>query len=170
MKPIPGYEGYLASEDGNVYSTKPFRRGAPPPKEPRKLSVHLCAGYRTVHLFNEGKRSMKKVSWCVLVACVGPRPAGFEICHGKAGKMDDSLGNLSWDTKKENNGPHKERDGQIKRGELHPNTRLTQLQVQEIRGLRGALSTAKTAKRFGVCSSTVHNIWHGKVWKEASHV
>lgn len=51
-------------------------------------------------------------------------------------------------------------------GELHSNSDLTELQVVEIKKLKGAQSLEDTAKQFGVKSNTtIWNIWNGKTWK-----
>jgi hypothetical protein len=63
------------------------------------LSPHIDpkTGYRTVHLQNSERRRGVRVHILVLEAFKGPRPPGYEACHGLAGVHDNSPLNLRWD-------------------------------------------------------------------------
>lgn len=50
----------------------------------------------------DGRLRAKNVHVLVLEAFVGPRPQGYEACHGLGGRLDNSLSNLRWDTSSEN--------------------------------------------------------------------
>lgn len=169
LRPIPGFPGYLASDDGYVFSAKPWGgnngRGAKPPSSPRRLAVMIYDGYRYVHLINDGKRIMKKVSWCVLNAFVGPRSSGMEICHGPKGKGEDDLANLSWKTKLDNNTIDKERDGVLFRGERHPRAKLSLEDVRYIRRMKGVETGVSLARRFNVAATTISAVQHGQNWQ-----
>ena len=164
--PIPNFPDYFASDDGCIWSFKPARRGSRPPDKPRLLKPFIAAGYRMVILMKDANRVHKKVATCVLEAFIGERPAGMEACDGPLGQLVDSLGNLSWKTKKENNTVDKERDGSIMRGMKNGNAKLTENAVREIRRLRGIVSQRKLARRYDVALATIDAIQSRKIWKE----
>lgn len=49
-------------------------------------------------------------------------------------------------------------------GESNPRHRLTEDQVHEIRSLQGSAASATVGLRFGVCASTIQQIWNRKRW------
>lgn len=55
-------------------------------------------GYLYLNLKRGGKTETRRVHTLVLEAFIGPRPSGFEGCHGPSGKADNSIENLRWDT------------------------------------------------------------------------
>lgn len=96
--PIPGFDGYDASdmgrigiilEDGSrkILSAKPDNYG--------RKGVGLRSG---------GKPIRKRVGPLVLMAHVGPAPDGMQCCHfPDPNPSNCRLSNLRWDTKAENN-------------------------------------------------------------------
>lgn len=87
-RPIPGFDGYLAWSNGAI--TGPFGR---------PLLQKRSGRYRaTVLRTPEGKARELKTHRLVLEAFVGPRPPGMVGCHGYGGPLDNSVGNLRWDT------------------------------------------------------------------------
>ena len=56
-------------------------------------------GYLTVQV---GRASLQKVHILVLESFVGPRPDGYEACHGILGRVNNTVDNLRWDTVSEN--------------------------------------------------------------------
>jgi hypothetical protein len=75
----------------------------------------------------------------VASALIEPCPRGMECCHGPNGKADDSLANISWGTKAENNGPDKVRGGtDSPRGERNGQARLSDQEVVELHRLHGS--------------------------------
>ena len=59
-------------------------------------------GYRSVHLYDVGRRRDVRVHVLVLEAFKGLRPPGCEGCHGPNGVADNSISNLRWDSRREN--------------------------------------------------------------------
>lgn len=90
-KPIPGFPGYEVSDMGRVRSFKwndvRILRPATNPK-----------GYLGVLLSNQNKKSFLRIHQLVMLAFVGPRPAGLEVCHGPGGQANNRLENLRYDT------------------------------------------------------------------------
>lgn len=71
---------------------------------------------------------------------------------------------LRWSTPKEN-GEDRVNHGNAPRGRDHRNTKLTEEQVQEIRGLRGRMPRAEVAAKYMVTVGAIDGIWRGKSWK-----
>lgn len=101
-KVIPGFPGYMVSDQGTVRST---------PSEGSRRSGNILKhevtsrGYHYVGLYPpEGGRqpTRKKVSVLVLEAFVGPRPEGLHACHRDDDRDNDTLDNLYWGTPKQN--------------------------------------------------------------------
>lgn len=107
MRPIPQFPGYLASDDGRIWTTK--RKGgndrsAGRTGEPRELRYSVDRrGYLRVSLDMNGKVLSRRVHQLVLEAFVGPCPPGLEGCHfPDESKLNNRLSNLRWDTHAEN--------------------------------------------------------------------
>jgi len=100
-RPIPGYEGrYEASDRGRI-------RSLPRPRVPRIRILRTpvdSAGYPTVHLWaGGGKSATHRIHQLVLLAFVGPPPAGTEcIRHLDGDHTNGQLINLAYGTNSEN--------------------------------------------------------------------
>jgi hypothetical protein len=103
-RPIPGHDGYEASDKGRVRSLDRVvvrRSGRPMPVLGRILkSAPNRSGYPVVRL---GGGNHKKVHRLVLEAFVGACPPGMEGCHWDDDKLNNRLSNLRWDTRSANN-------------------------------------------------------------------
>lgn len=98
MRPIPGFSGYHADEDGVIWSTC---RNA----EPRQLrpAPDNRGGYLRVQIaISEGIRVHRAVHSLVLMAFVGPRPKGMQCRHLDGNNLNNRPENLRWGTAKEN--------------------------------------------------------------------
>ena len=105
--PAVGYEGrYEVSNQGRVRSVgriieigvqtrRVFGRILQPSTGVRYLYVGLQDG--------AGKTKRINIHTLVLTAFVGACPEGMEALHGHGGTHDNSLANLHWDTRAENN-------------------------------------------------------------------
>lgn len=59
--------------------------------------------------------------------------------------------------------------GRLRRGENHPSSRLTEIEVKEIRELRAlGITQSEIASMFGIGKSTVGSIEKRDVWKHVS--
>ena len=74
------------------------------------------------------------------------------------------MNNLEWVTSKENKA-HTIEQGRFCVGENHPNHKLTEEQVKEIRKMKGLKSESKIAEIFNVSPSTINVIIKNKQWK-----
>jgi len=173
--PIPGFPGYEASDQGNIRSLKrsqvrvrkPYlwrgKTGRPGRKKPAKSQ------YRMVRLFDgAGQWKAVKVSRLVLLAHVGQPPfPRADARHLNDDSLNDSLANLAWGTRKENE-DDKRRNGNAPVGENHGRSRLTNA---DVRAIRAAATTGATnqaiADQYGVTQPTISKIVTRKSW---SHV
>lgn len=107
-RPVPGFEGlYEVSDQGGVRSverTVNYRDG----RVRDYPSVDLATsdngyGYRVVTLSQgKGVKKVRLVHQLVMEAFVGPRPEGWDTCHGNNVKSDNRLENLRYDTREAN--------------------------------------------------------------------
>lgn len=166
VKAIPGYPGYSVSDCGDVFG-----------KNGRPLRFSVRNRYQRVNLLVDRKRITVQVSVAVLLAFVGPRPAGKEAAHWDGVRTNNLLGNLRWATHAENCqdqvrhgtcnvGGHTNHTS----GEFHPPAKLTQAQVDHIRSLpRKYGMYARIGRELGVSEGTVSAIYRGLKWKKGSN-
>lgn len=101
--PIAGYEGiYEVSDLGRIRSldrldARGRRRTGRMRSARRQPSGHL-----TVSLCRDRSQRVFLVHHLVLLAFIGPRPAGMEGCHRNDIGDDNRLENLRWDTRSAN--------------------------------------------------------------------
>lgn len=70
---------------------------------------------------------------------------------------------LSWKTPQQNNSDKIMHDTH-NRGERHPFSKITEIEVGEILGLKGKMSQGKIAEKFGISRPAVSMIHSGKRW------
>lgn len=104
--PVPGYEGfYEVSDQGRVRSVDRViqTRKGPSRRKGRVRRPHVHKqGYLELPLCRDGEQQMFTVHRLVMLAFVGPRPEGMDICHGDGDKRNNSVSNLRYDTHTEN--------------------------------------------------------------------
>ena len=170
---IPGWVGvYQVSNIGRV---KNIRR-----TPPRFMSQHQGrGGYLRVSLGSGDERKIYPTHRLVLMAFVGPCPAGYESRHLDGNPKNNNLSNICWGTKQENMAD-RDRHGRTIKGNNHParftpgwsvgerngNARLGRLQVINIRRLAGSGITHKElSKRFRVKEPAIWKIVNRQTWK-----
>lgn len=101
-KPVPGFEGrYEVHRQGAVRSVEHVvmrSNGIPQRIRGRLLKPSLKNGYHAVGLGTKPAY----VHELVLKAFVGPRPAGYQCCHGDGDRLNNDVSNLRWDTRSAN--------------------------------------------------------------------
>jgi len=124
---VPGYEKYLISDYGDIYSIPRQRtRGG-------ILVPAITAGYYRVALYAKGKKRSELVHRLVLIAFDGPPPNdNSEAAHLNGNKLYNRLSNLKWCSHSENE-RHKNEHGTTVRGSRCYNAKLTEPQVIELR-------------------------------------
>lgn len=98
---IPGFPAYRAGDDGSIWSRYRNKWGW---GEWRRLKpgTNNRYGRQIVSLAKDGTQHSKYVHSLVLEAFVGPRPEGYEALHRDGNASNNTLANLRWGTKEEN--------------------------------------------------------------------
>lgn len=149
--PLSNYPGYFIDEDGNVYNSRNnILRGG------RSLK------YKTVTFTVNGNRYTKYVHKLVLETFIGPCPEDCQAAHNDGNPQNNSLSNLRWATKSENqldriiHGTHS-------RGIKNPRAKLSAEDVHEIR--KSNLGKSKLALKYNVSKSTIRDIIDNRIWR-----
>lgn len=173
IKPLPGISGYFAGDDGNIYSKKIWgnQKYSKAPTHYRIVRKSPNSnGYNTVRLNIDKKRMTFRVCRLILLAHIGEPPVGQLACHGKRGKMIDSLDNLYWGSASQNM-YDRLRDNTFISGESHHRAKLNDLQIRIIRRAYAEmpLPAARYLGRiFGVSGTQIGRIIRGESWKDYS--
>lgn len=156
--PVVGYEGlYEVSDAGRVRNSKTRNTLSLGRKRCGRLQVGLRSPGR--------QRRWFLVHRLVLLAFVGPQPAGMECCHWDGDQSNNRLENLRWDTAAAN-WADRRRHGNGNGGDRAPKAKLTWEQVQEMRRTyaRGGVRQVDLADEYGVNQSNVSQIVRGATW------
>jgi len=163
-KAVPDYEGlYEVSNFGSVRSLPRVvcnKDGMPVGKSSGKiltLSIGL-RGRRQVMLYKNRKYQCFKVHALVMLAFVGPRPKGMDICHNDGDASNNLITNLRYDTRA-GNFADKLLHGTHQRGENAPFHKLTDSQIHEIKKLR---SEGKKCRELGEVYG-VHKVYISQI-------
>lgn len=140
VRPVPGFPGYFASDDGDILSEMKGPR--------RRLLGKLDQdGYRRVTLVRDGVHHYRSAHFLVLFTFVGPRPEGVrEIRHLNGDRDDNRLENLAYGTSLENKADAREH-GTLPVGEQNGRAKLNDDLVRELRRLVGTGMTHMGAAR-----------------------
>lgn len=164
---VRGYEGlYQVSSLGNVKSLK---RAFVPEDRLLLLTANPISGYVTVSLNNGIKQRTGKVHIMVCEAFHGPRPEGKQACHKDGDKLNNSKVNLRWGTQQENMND-RDRHGNTRRGEEHPNAKLNMCEVRQIRSRHKRFCKTNgaraLAREFGVSDHVIKQVIKGVTYVE----
>ena len=172
-KDIDEFPGYQVSDTGKVRSLDRFRKnGAGTRKCPStilKPSV-TTGGHLKVELYKDCKQISRTVHSLVAEAFIGSRPDGLVICHGAAGRLNNSLSNLRYATQSENIGVDRVRDGTINNGSANSGAKLTDSDIPIIRKLCETSKYSEVAKYFPVCARAIRLIMQGRKWAHITGV
>ena len=129
-------------------------------------------GYSTVSMSRNGSQKPYRVHRLVGEAFLGPRQPGQDTRHGPNGLRDNSVQNLRYGTRAENeqdkvrDGTFNHGGGEATAGEKNGNARLTEPLVTEIRKRHAAGQRQKDlASAFGVTQATISQVVTRKTWK-----
>lgn len=161
-KVIPFAPDYEVSDQGEV------RRATARKGHTVGQPVQITAddhGYRRVNLWSRGKLKTVRLNRLVCLVFLGDPPSPkHHAAHGNGDKSDNSLSNLRWATKAENEAD-KVLHGTDNRGIKHPLAKLTEEQVRAIREApRRHGIGAELARKFGVHRNTINEIRRGDKW------
>jgi len=169
-KTIPGYEGfYEVSDMGDVRSSDRLvhtSNGITQRRKGRTLKPALSAGYPFVLLQVACERKQIHVHRLVASAFCD-KPEGCDVVNHIDGiKTNNAASNLEWTTYS-GNAKHAYDTGlnKAKYRQDHNNSKLTQFQVDQIRGmLISGKSGSSIARELGVHVMTISNIRNGRSW------
>lgn len=160
---------YAICDDGRIISMARSVQvcGMRPRMLNEKALRPVCVdGYRYVTLTSERKNPTRHaVHILVCTAFHGPRPGRDEVNHIDGNKGNNIAANLEWTTRSGNQ-IHAANNGLKPVGVKSHLAKLTESQVQEIRGLKGKEYQSSIAKRFGVSQTCVSKIHCGTKWKQ----
>lgn len=176
-KDVPSWEGfYQVSDTGQVRSVDrtlviPDCKGrlAPRRYRGRILAVRLIKnGYAMILLSQPGRQEHRYVHDLVLLAFVGPKPEGLEVCHWNGVRHDNVLPNLRYGTRSENSmDRHRHGTHCLVFGEACGSAKLTEEDVRYIRANGHRYSFRELGRQLGVAHNTIGCAYRGESW---SHV
>jgi hypothetical protein len=152
-KKIEGFENYSVSNEGRVKNDKIFL----------KLSYNK-RGYSQVVLWNKNKNKIQTIHRLVAQAFI-PNPDNKpEVNHIDYNKTNNHVSNLEWATKKENE-DHALQNGLKVKGEQNGGSKLTEIEVIEVRKLfKEGWLKKDLAQKFGITRNSISNIIKRKFW------
>ena len=154
-RPIPGWEAFYEVSDAGA-----VRRGG------RVLTPWPTAkGYLIVSLIAPGrKRQAPRIHQLVMLAFVGPRPAGQHTRHLDGDKRNNALANLAYGTPAEN-AYDKERHGTQPRGETHHRSKLSERLVRGIRERHAAgMAINQIARKYRLPRNATRDVISRRTW------
>lgn len=154
-KPVVGHAGYEVSDHGRVRSY--FLRGSKSRRtlrRPRLLSAAKDSfGYRAVVL----SRKFIRIHALVAQSFIGPRPAGADVMHLDGSTDNNSLSNLRYGSRSENQSRVALEGGRL-------------LSVEQVRFIRSKTDWKPgdgraLARRFSVTEHTISDVKRGKSYR-----
>lgn len=165
-KEVPGFnQQYQVSSHGRLRSQKSGKW--------KLMATSIKdTGYPIASLRLGGRKgTQKKIPIHILVAAlfIGKRPEGMMIDHLDGNKQNPSIWNLEYVTPMENCHRAIKMGLMTVSGESNPMSKLTELQVTEIRNKLSLGTTQKAlAREYGLTPSGIQRIASGKTWSPLS--
>lgn len=158
-KPVSWSEDYEVSNCGHVRSWRPKGNSKNRPKEPRQISQWMSNGYPSVTLCIKQNMKNFMVHSLVAEAFIGPKPERHIICHKDDNKLNNNANNLYYGTYSQN-AIDAVKNKKLKSGEDHPNSKLSNADIDVIRHLVISLNMThqSVADIFGVARTTISGI------------
>jgi hypothetical protein len=172
-KDIEGYEGlYQVSNLGRIKSLPKMVSGNHYRGE--RIIGSSSGFYNRVCLYKNNKAKSIRIHRLVAKAFIPNLENKPEINHVNGNRLDNRVENLEWATPKENmrhafdtglnKGPNVNGNQQ---GEKHPISKLTEIQIIEIRRLykEGGISQSQIGRKFGITQAHTGKIINKILWK-----
>jgi hypothetical protein len=166
-RPIPGFPGYFAGSDGNIYSHRDYMGGVDLSKPGRKLKTCEC-GYKHSYLGctlrgPDKKSASKNIHSLIAEAFHGKRPEGFQCSHLNGNPKDNRPENLKWESAAANN-QRKREHGTDMRGPNNVRAKYTKEEIEEMRLLWATRdSHKKTCRQMAALFDTDASSFHAIV-------
>lgn len=165
IKPIPNFSGYFISNKGIIMSRKKSGMAQDMGEGYRILSPQLCFGYKTIRLFKEKKYHKRFLHRLVLETFIGKPKKGYQCRHLNGDRLNITLSNLKWGTRKEN-ALDMVKHGKSQRGRNNFNNKLTISEIKAIRKMVNKnMAHKEIAKVFSIAPSTVSCIGTRRIWR-----
>jgi tRNA(Phe) wybutosine-synthesizing methylase Tyw3 len=168
LRPVPGFDGYYADRDGNLYSdwVRKGPRGFIQPEYRHQLKPAANGhGYLHTSIKSNGRKVWIEIHRIVALVFLGPVPADMEVYHNNGIRADNRVENLRYDTRAGNN-RDKIGHGTMVCGEQIHTAVLTEGQVRKIKcRLCEGATLRELAEEYGVNESTIRAIKKGRTWK-----
>lgn len=159
-KEIPNHNGYFADINGNIYNSNGHRI------IPQKRGNYLGVDLRT----EKGSYKSYLVHRLVLGTFIPNIQCKEEVNHKDGDKYNNSLVNLEWVTRSEN---QKHRFAVLKHthmGEHNTCAKLTESDVLKIIALnKNGISVHELSETFNVSKGTIYDILSGRSWVHVSY-
>lgn len=124
----------------------------------------LQNGYFSVRPTVDGRNKQFYTHDLIAAAFNGPKPEGAHVNHKDGMKTNNAPSNLEY-TSRKGNMEHAAVMGLMARGESHPQRKLDDERVRQLRADRGAgLSFSQLARKHGVSIATAFNAANGHSW------
>jgi hypothetical protein len=178
FKTVPGFGGYRVGDDGSLWSRwslvpRPNGGGneavlgetwheiRPGPTRKGHLRTRLT--------LRSGIRERHYVHRLILLAFVGPAPAGFQACHNDGNPVNNALSNLRWDTPT-GNVRDSIKHGTFFGGKRAARPKLTAELVRSIRAahFRDGVPIRQLARTHGLHHKTIWEAVRGLTWKSVA--
>lgn len=159
---IPSFPDYAVSDRGRVCRVTSASSTVPG----RLLAQWLAKnGYAMVSLRKNGKSWNQGVHALVAEAFIGPRPEGADVSHLDGVKVNNTPGNLLYESRQDNLA-RRVGHGTDNRGEKHPQAKINAEIVRQIRARRLSGEKVKDlAAAFGLRPGDVSNICNRVIWR-----
>jgi len=153
-RPIPGFPGHEASDQGRIRSIRFVIR----PHESK-------TGYMIVKIRIDGSYRHLRVHRAVLLAFVGRPKDGEVAAHNDGNKKNNALSNLRWASRSANE-RDKIRHGTSNRGGRNGQAKLSERDVSIIhsRKPRCMADCRRLASQFNVRPLTIYKVATGRRW------
>lgn len=158
LKVVPGWDEVAVSSFGEVAW---LRRGKWVP-----ATVYTDEyGYLRLDIWRQNQRTKLRVHQLVMLAFVGPPPAGQLVRHLDGNSKNNYLDNLCYGTHAQNTADAMAH-GTFPLGEDRVQAKLTNAQAQEIRDryVLGGITQSKLAAEYNVTQMVVSRIVRGKTY------
>lgn len=162
---IPNFNGlYQISKDGEVRSIQSGRW--------KTLKQGTSdRGYKTVQLHLDKKKFLFKVHRLIAIAFI-PNPENKkEVNHINCNKLDNSIENLEWCSRKENMS-HALKNNLLRVvGSKNPRSKLKESDVEDIvNGISDGFLHKDIAKYYGVHVQHIGSIARGELWQHTTGI
>lgn len=161
---IPGYSRYSVSDDGQVRRDVRIYR-----TPPGACALSPSGGYPAVSLTgDEGRSRRLHIHSLLMLAFVGPRPAGMHVCHADGDSANCVLHNLRYDTPAGNVADAIKHGTQV-RGVAVVQALLDDAKVERIvNALDAGATYIELGATYGVTNYCIYRIAAGKTWRHVT--